>query len=228
MKIFITGIFILVFNSVIISQIIEKPNFSTASHPMTVERIEYADNQTIVSLSIENQSEKGYFCADKNIYLIDALTNKKFKLIKSKDIPVCPETYNFSMVGEVLQFQLIFPKIDSDTKYISIVEECSSNCFNIKGIVLDKDFNKDIDLGYTNYALGNTELALSVFEQTLQNHTNYPFGGLYFNIIQILAEKNDMLNAKTWYKKLSNSSLQDKTEVINRLKQFSYYTKLIF
>jgi hypothetical protein len=228
MKIFSISVFILVFNSLVISQIIEKPNFSTATHPMTIERIELSYNQTIISLSIENQTEKGYFCADKNIYLIDALTNKKYKLIKSKDIPVCPETYNFSMVGEVLKFQLIFPKIDTETKYISIVEECRSDCFNIKGVVLDEGFNKDIDLGYTNYASGNTELALSVFQQTLKNHVDYPFGGLYFNIIQILAEKNDMTNAKTWYKKLSNSSLQDKTEVITRLKQLSYYTKLIF
>jgi len=210
------------------SQVIEKPNFSTATHPMKVENIEFSNNQTLVTLSIENQSETGYFCANRNIYIIDAMSKNKYKLIKSMDIPVCPDNHYFKMVGEVLQFQLFFPVMKPGTKYINIIEDCRENCFSIKGIVLDKEFNKQIDLGFDNYSRGYSELALSVLKKAIEDHPDYPFGNLYENIIQIYAEKNDFSNAKIWYKTLSNSTVQDKTEVIARLKHFTYYSKLIF
>ena len=215
-------------NSVIFSQIIEKPNYSSASHPMVVQRVEFSQNQTIITISLQNQSESGYFCADKNIYLVDALSGKKYKLINAKDIPVCPETYYFKAKGEVLEFQLFFPKMEGIPKYINIIEDCRTNCFCIKGVVLDKDFNKEIDLGFNNYSSGNMDLALSVFEHTLKSYPDYQFGMLYSNIIQILAEKNDIPKAKGWFKILSKSGFQDKNEVVNRLKQFDYYSKLIF
>jgi tetratricopeptide (TPR) repeat protein len=214
--------------SLLVSQILINPNFSTASHPMIVERIEFSENQTIISLSIENKSETGYFCADKNIYLIDALTSKKYKLTKSKDIPVCPDNHIFKKVGEKLQFQLFFPGIESNIKYINIIEDCKSNCFSIKGIILDKNINSDIDLAYENYELGNLDLALSGFQLIVKNNPDYTFGNLYFNIVQILAEKNDFTNAKAWYKKITNSKFQDKAEITEQFKRFPYYSKLVF
>ncbi len=214
-------------NIQIISQIIDKPNFSSASHPMTIDKIEFTQNQTIISLSIQNQSETGYFCADKNILMADPIKNKKYKLIESKGIPICPDSYKFKFVGEVLKFQLFFPKINVETKYINLIEECKENCFSIQGIILDKDFNREINLGYDNYSKGNFDLALAVFKQSFNNHVDYPFGILYLNIIQILSEKNDYPNAKIWYNKLINSKLLDKNEVINLLKNQSFYSKLI-
>jgi tetratricopeptide (TPR) repeat protein len=228
MKIIVLILLVMNIQPFIFSQTIEKPNFSTATHPLSVDRAEFAGNQFVLSLSIENQSETGYFCADKNIFIVDALSNKKYKLLQSKGIPVCPDTHYFKMVGEILYFQLFFPAINTQTKYISIVEECSPNCFTIKGVVLDRDLNKNIDLAFESYSSGNTELALTIFQQILKNYPDYPFGNLHFNIIQLYAEKNDMANAKSWYKKLNSSTFQDKNEVIGRLKQFSYYTKLIF
>jgi hypothetical protein len=228
MRLSVFVLLIFTIQSEIFSQTIEKPNFSTATHPLMVELAELASNQLTLSLVLENQSETGYFCADKNIYVIDALTNKKYKLVQSKGIPECPDTHYFKAVGEILRFQLIFPAISPGTKYLNIVEECSPNCFSIKGLVLNKDLNKDIDLAYKSYSGGDTELALTIFQQILKNNPDYPFGNLHFNIIQIFAEKNDMTNAKTWFKTLNASNIQDKAEVINRLKQFSFYTKLIF
>jgi len=195
---------------------------------MKVEKIEFAENQTIVSLSIENQTDKGYFCADKNIYLLDVQSKIKYKLIESKNIPVCPETFYFNTIGEVLHFQLYFPNLKPDAKYINIVEDCKEGCFSINGIILDKDLNQDIDLGFENYAKGNIDLALFCMKKAIENHPDYSFGILYTSIIQIYAEKNDFVNAKSWYKKLSDSNVLDKPDAINRLKHFSFYTKLIF
>jgi len=228
MKIIIIILNLLLITHQLESQVIKRPNFSTASHPMKVENIEISNKQTIITLSIENQSETGYFCADKNIYIIDAISKTKYKLIKSSDIPVCPDNHYFKTVGEVLQFQLFFPILKPGTKYINIIEDCRDNCFSIKGIVLDNDFNKQIDLGFDNYSRGYSELALSALKKAIEGHPDYPFGNLYENIIQIYAEKDDLPNAKIWYNTLSNSTIQDKTEVINRLKNYTYYSKLIF
>jgi hypothetical protein len=93
MKFKILIIAVICFNFGIIAQVIEKPNFALASHPMTIGKIEFIANQTVVSLSIENQSETGSFCADRNIYIQDVIKNTIYKLIQSKGIPVCPDNY---------------------------------------------------------------------------------------------------------------------------------------
>jgi hypothetical protein len=228
MKFILISLAFIISHSFALSQTIEKPNFSSASHPMTVDKIEFTKDQAIISLSIENHSETGYFCADKNISLIDALTNKKYKLIKSENIPVCPESYSFKMLGEILQFKLFFPKPNPSSKYVNIIEDCEQNCFSINGIILDMGMNKEIDLVFDNYAKQNSDLALPKLLEIIENHPDYSFGYLYANLIQVYAEKNDFINAKNYFKILYNSKFQDKTEVINSLKRFNFYSKLIF
>lgn len=223
------SILFLVFASplLIFAQQITSPNFALASHPMKVVKIETINNQTVIELSIENQSESGTFCADKNIYIQDLKNNKKYKLIKSSGIPVCPANYIFTFVGEVLTFQLFFPKLSADVKYINLVEDCDQYCFSIKGIVFNEEMNKDINLGYEYYYQGKLDFALHAFKLSVENNTDYPFALNHFNIIQILAEKYDFESAKKWYHKIVNSNFQDKDELISRLKAQPYYQNLI-
>jgi tetratricopeptide (TPR) repeat protein len=228
MKLILTVVCSITFYFIINSQVINKPNFALATHPMTIEKVELSDNQTIVFLTIENQLETGTFCADKNIYLQDVVKKEKYKLIKTIGIPVCPENYQFTMVGETKKFQLYFPKLKPGTSYINIIEDCQQYCFSIKGIILDTDLNNEINLGYEYYAQGKLDFALASFIQTASSHIDYPFGNLYFNIIQILTEVNEIPEAKIWYKKLLSSNFVDKKEVLERLKQQYYYQKLIF
>lgn len=228
MRSLLISVFSLSFSFSGITQIIENPNFAMASHPMKVTKIEYLEISTLIELSIENQSATGEFCADKNIFVQDALSGLKFQLISSKGIPVCPASYQFKQVGEVLIFQLYFPKISQEIKYLTLVEDCDRYCFSIVGIILDKEFNKEINLGYDYYKKGKLDFALAAFTQAVENHTDYPFGFLYLNVIQVLSEKKDYAGAKKWYNKLKNSMFKDKQQVLDRLKQQPYYKQLIF
>lgn len=208
------------------AQQVINPNFALASHPMKVTKISHTANETVIGLSIENQIETGSFCADKKIYVQDILSGKKFNLKKSEGIPVCPQTYQFSYIGEVLNFTLYFPKI-STKKYLTLVENCNQYCFSIKGIVLDKDLNESINLGYNYYSKGQLDFALEAFKQAVNKHPDYPFGLHYLNIVQIYAEKKDFSTAKVWYKKIAESNFLDKKEVLDRLKKQYYYNKLL-
>jgi tetratricopeptide (TPR) repeat protein len=202
------------------------PNFALASHPMKVTKITHTASETIISLSIENQIEAGSFCADKNIFVQDVLTGKKYRLKKSEGIPVCPSNYQFTYIGEVLNFLLYFPKIEAK-KFITLVEDCNQYCFSIKGIVLDVDMNQSINLGYDYYAKGKLDFALEAFKLVVTEHPDYPFGIHYLNIVQIYAEKQDYASAKEWYKKIVNSNFQDKKDLLDRLKKANYYNQLL-
>ncbi|MEN8121301.1 MAG: tetratricopeptide repeat protein [Bacteroidota bacterium] len=221
-------VFLFVFSLVSISQTIENPNFAMASHPMKVTKVEYLELSTIIELAIENQLLTGSFCADKNIFVQDVISGLKFQLASSKGIPVCPASYKFKQVGEILTFQLYFPKISPAFKYLTLVEDCNNNCFSIVGIILDNEFNKEINLAYDYYEKGKLDFALAAFQQAIENHVEYPFGFLYLNVIQIFSEKGDIANAKKWYNKLKNSMFKDKQQVLARLKQQPYYKQLIF
>ena len=93
---------------------------------------------------------------------------------------------------------------------------------------MDNEFNKEINLGFEYYEKGKLDFALAAFRQAIENHKDYPFGFLYFNVIQIFSEKGDYGNAKKWYNKLTNSMFSDKEYILNRLKQQLYYKQLIF
>lgn len=202
------------------------PNFGLASHPMKVRKISHSANQTIIELAITNQSETGSFCADRNIFVQDMQTGDKYQLIKSEGIPVCPANYQFNYVGEVLVFQLYFPKVKAK-KYLTLVEDCDQYCFTIKGIILDEGFNQSVNQGYNYYAKGMSNLALEAFKAAVEQNPDYPFALHYLNIIQIYVEINDLASAKTWYKKIIDSEFEDKIEVLERLKSQPYYSRLL-
>ncbi|MFN8256380.1 MAG: hypothetical protein U0W24_11855 [Bacteroidales bacterium] len=221
-------LFLLVLNAISIkAQKFEKLNFALSSHPMRINKIEILENNTKVDLAIENQIETGSFCADKNIDLKDVISGKSYHLLTSFGIPVCPDSYKFKFAGEILNFSLYFPKITEKVKFLDIIENCDQYCFSIRGIILDEDMNKDIDLGYDYYTKGKLDFALQAFKMAVENNKDYPYGFLYMNIIQILIEKNDISGAKGWYSKLLSSQFLDRNEVIQRIKKQSYYSKLI-
>ena len=167
--------------------IITKPNFGQKSHPtLEIENIKITDNQTIIQLSITNKSPQGdWFCVDKKVELIDILTNKKYRLASLSGIPHCPETYKFTQVNEKLQFELRFPAIDKNTKYITLVEKCNNACFSIEGIILNENLNKKIDEAYSAFAKGLDFEALQLFKEARTLSSDYPYPLIKNNIEQI-------------------------------------------
>lgn len=209
------------------AQQISNPAFAMLSqHPLKILKIEISEENTTIHLSIENQIVNGNFCADKNIFIQDLVSNKKYKLIKAQDIPVCPASYRFNYIGEVLNFKLVFPKIDSTVKYINLIEDCNQACFYIKGIMLDQKTNNDLSLAYNYFKDGKLELAYQTFKIALKNNPEYNFGFIHYSMIHVLIEKNDFPAAKKLYTEIINSNFEDRLELIEKLKKQRFYNRL--
>jgi len=192
----------------IFSQIYNLPNAALKSHEtLDISKIEISPEKTVVYLIIENRIEGGNFCADRNIFILDPDGNK-LKIINSIGIPVCPDSYKFKSIGEKLQFTLEFPPLKSGTKWIDIIEDCSSNCFWFYGVTLDNDLNKRLDEVFLLASKGKAADNIALFEALLESIDNQNAGIeglLYINIINAAIEDNDKVSAMLWYKRLTSS-----------------------
>ncbi len=224
-------ILIIILNIIIIqnsiSQIIEKPNFAERTHPtLVIDKIEITDKQTIVYLTVTNEIANGWFCADKNISIKNSFGSETYKIIKSENIPVCPNQHKFNLIGETLSFKLYFSTLSKSIKYIDITENCNDACFHFNGVVLDATLNSEIDLGYERFAKGKSDLAAICFKNVIEKFTDYNYASPYFSLMQIYAEKENYSEAKNWFTKLQNSKTVDKQTIIDLVKQQTWYDKI--
>ena len=154
----------------------------------------------MIYLSIENRMTGGYFCADKNIFIIYP-DGTRSKLTSSKGIPVCPDTYKFKTIGEKLDFELTFPPLKG-TKWIDLIEDCSENCFSFYGVCLDNDLNKKID--DASVLAENKEPAKALMSfiniaDTIDSKKSGIEGLIYINIIKLAKETGNIAKATEWY-----------------------------
>jgi hypothetical protein len=200
--VFVSGVLIL------FSQTFMQPNYALKSHEtMSIRKVEITGESTIVSLSVENRITGGNFCADRNIYIIDP-SGVKYKVVKAVGIPVCPDSYAFKSIGEVLNFTLEFPPVSRDIKWVDIIEDCTSNCFRFYGVTLDNELNKKLDEVFTLSAKGKPAENMILFSRILDDIGSQNLGIeglLYINIISAAVEDSDNVNAKVWYKRLAAS-----------------------
>lgn len=185
-----------------------QPNYALKSHEtMSVNRVDLTPERTVVSLSVENRITGGNFCADRNIYIIDP-SGVKYKVVKAVGIPVCPQSYAFKNIGEVLNFTLEFPPIKPDSKWVDIVEDCTNNCFRFYGVTLDNDLNKKLDVAFSLLPKSLPSESVALFRQILEETDNQNLGIeglLYISIITSSIENNDKPGAMAWYKRLGES-----------------------
>jgi hypothetical protein len=202
------------------SQTVLNPNYGLKSHEtLEITRVENSAAHTVLYMSVENKISGGYFCADKNIFMI-LPDGSRSKLISSKGIPVCPESYKFKTVGEKLDFILTFPALKPGIRWIDLVEDCSDNCFSFYGVCLDKNLNKKIDeatiLAENNEPaqalIGFTGLASSV-----EKENSGMTGLIYLNIIKLAKETGNAAKAAEWYSKLKASVIPGKDLYIKNL-----------
>jgi hypothetical protein len=190
------------------SQVFTGPNYALKSHPtLQISKIGISENETVVFLSIENQIADGSFCADRNIFLITP-EGEKLKLIKASGIPECPESVRFKLPGEKLQFSLKFPPLKSGTKWVDIIEDCSSNCFSFYGVTLDNELNKRLDEAFSLASGGKPAENIILFKNILDgiDKENLGIEGLlYINIINAAVEAGDTAKARIWYNWLVSS-----------------------
>jgi hypothetical protein len=204
---FITFVQLVAFTG-LYSQVVVNPNYGLKSHEtLEIQKIEISQERTIVDLTIENRIEKGSFCADRNIYLINP-AGSRMKLLTAKGIPVCPDTFNFSVIGEKLRFTLEFPPLKGEIKWIDIIEDCASNCFWFYGVTLDNELNRRLDEAFSLASSGKPSENIDLFKSILDDIDDQNLGieGLLFiNIITASAEDNNNVNAQMWYQKLTAS-----------------------
>jgi hypothetical protein len=191
------------------SQTYYKPNYALKSHEtLEISKIEISGRATIISFSVENKrSEGGSFCADKKIYILYP-DGSRLNLVKSKNIPVCPEAYNFKSIGEKLLFTLEFPPLKAGTKWIDIIEDCSSNCFWFYGVTLDNDLNKRLDDAFVLAEKGQPAENIILFKKILDDIEDQNLGieGLiYINIINAAFEDGNKIDESVFYKRLASS-----------------------
>ena len=217
-----TLLFLLIFTSLRINaQTYLNPNSGDKSHPtLEIAMIEKTNSYTIVTLEVKNKSSEGdWFCADKNIYLKNSIGKEKYKLIKSENIPICPNVYSFTFVGEILKFKLYFPPIASSIKYLDLIENCNNACFYFKSIILNNDINIKIETGINFYKKKQLQEALNIFIEITKKQTDYNYGVMYFNVIKIYSVLNKTEEVDKWYAKLNSSKYVDKNRLMAELKK---------
>lgn len=216
-KVFLLSIFIS-FTLISLSQTIEFPVWTVKSHEnLDIEKIERENDVTIIHLIVMSEMDIGaWFCADKNIYLKSEENNFQTSIIKSVNIPTCPEKHNFKAKGEVLRFSLYFPPIPENITRINLIENCENACFFFNDIVLDPNLNREIrkfENSVDDYGKGNIQLALEGFESivnTCKDLSSYRYSHSLSILPVIYEDINQITNAENAYRKILISDLDDR------------------
>ena len=194
----------------IYSQTVNHPNSGLKSHEtLEISKVVTTAQKTVIFLSVENRITGGYFCADKNIFIIYP-DGTRSRLISSKGIPVCPESYKFKSIGEKLNFELTFSPLKHDTQWIDLIEDCADNCFSFYGVCLNDDLNKKIDDASVlaeNKEPANALIDFVKIGDSLTSKNSGIEGLIYINIIKLAKETTNTAKAAEWYSKLKLSSI---------------------
>lgn len=205
---------------IISAQSVISPNYALKSHEtLEISKVELSDEHTTVYLTIENRIEGGSFCADKIIYML-CPDGRKIFMDKSSGIPTCPDSHIFKTIGEKLDFILYFPALPQGTRWIDLIEDCSSNCFWFYGVTLDNNLNNSVNEAFSQAVLADPEDNLRIFTNLLvriDNENTGIEGLLYINIITVAIENGDIVNARVWYRRLVSSGAPRVKEYIRYL-----------
>lgn len=203
-----------------IGQVISAPAYGLRSHEtMEVVTVEIEKDQTIIQLTVENRTTSGYFCVDRNTFIV-LPDGSRLKLLKADGIPNCPQSHNFKRIGEVVKFSLYFPALPSDSEWFDLVEECSENCFSVYGITLDSRLNKEIEKAYALSESGKPAEAATDFISIISSFEDNNHGilaSLYSSTIVMHLRNGDELSAKKWFDRMNNADLPNKKLYIENL-----------
>ncbi len=230
----LSGIFLGVLAGGLSGQMVVSPSVKSKTHStLQIDSI-YNGDETIVFLHIVNENTEGnaWFCADKNIDLVDVQTNQKYPLRKQTGIPVCPEAHAFKKYGEKLYFRLYFPAIGPNVDEIDIIEACSDNCFSLKGIVLNEQLNQEIrqfEKGVEQFTSGKYQEALIIFKELADNSgfkSTSHFAYTTYILPVIYHKLNEEDKAKEAYQKLLRADIREKAYFLRKIHEIPFFSEL--
>ncbi|MGE5356036.1 MAG: tetratricopeptide repeat protein [Deltaproteobacteria bacterium] len=230
----LTSFFLFIHLHFINAQVITKPSVDSKSHPtLSVVKIEFKENETVFYMSIVNRiKEGGWFCVDKNVKITSADLKNDIKMLRSENIPNCPTTHQFTKINESKNFKLFFPPIPPNIKEIDLIEDCSDNCFFIKGVVLDQVLNDEIktfDKGFSLYSKNDFRGSLQYFNQIRDNSVfkERKHYGYSIYIIPVIYHKlGEDEAAKRAFQKLKDQEFKDKKYFVEQIKKIDFFKNL--
>jgi hypothetical protein len=205
------------------SQIFERPIYSLSSHPtLEILSIDNWEDQTVIHLMLRNERYGATFCIDSNTVLRNSLGEEEYKLIRLEGIPCCPDNYRFNSVGERILFDLVFPALPGDIRYIDLLEGCQEGCLDIRYILLDEEMNTRLNGGIKLYELGKTAAALQVFQDIMDSdydELSPVFGTVSLYLIYLHYEMGNAKEARRVFRELQESSIIGRDEFIESARE---------
>lgn len=225
-----TGVILvlLMVSQLICAQTIYNPNVAIKPMPaLSVYKVEMLENSTAITFRIINNNQLPPFSlGSKNIILRKVSDTMDLRLIRYENAKFAPEKHIFSYKDEIYEFTLVFGGLIQPAKYIDVIEMTPERDFYVQGIILDKDLNTEITLGFRTYQLGDSHGALQHFINFAEMDLYFEYGLAYFNILYILSQQNRWEEAKEWYDKYKNRFFYDKQLHSNELSRMGIIQRL--
>lgn len=216
------------------AQVVIQPTIGSKTHAsMSVDSIVMDDNQTLCFIKIVNENSEGtaWFCADEDIVLVENEGQIKHKMLESRGIPTCPEAHEFTALGEVLCFELLFPPVKNRLGDIDIVEQCAEHCFSLNDIVLDPLLNQEIRLfeeAVLLFQKDRFEEALHLFKNLVNSpyKTEKHFAYSTYIIPILYWKLRDEKMARQSYRVLRDSSILEKEYFLNKIREIPFFRSM--
>ncbi|MFO7574935.1 MAG: hypothetical protein R6W67_07240 [Bacteroidales bacterium] len=202
------------------SQTFENPAFGLRTpETMIVAGVEFSGDNLAIDLTVENQIAGGYFCADRNTYIV-LPDGSRIRMERSEGIPSCPDVYRFKRIGEVISFRLHFKTPSQLPEWFHLIEECGDNCFSVYAITLSSELNESIERAYGLAEAGQPGAAGILFREILaglEGRKHGIEGALYSNIVIMWLREGNEAEAARWYRRMIEASPPEVDRYIENL-----------
>jgi outer membrane protein OmpA-like peptidoglycan-associated protein len=123
-------------NTTLYAQITVRPSveFQNLSY-LNITKVQITETQTVVDLRYRCPYDNAsWACANKEFYIKGVYQTEKKRLLAAKNIPICDDKHWFTRKDTILDFQLIFPKLEAGIEKIDVIEGYGPNQFNFWGV----------------------------------------------------------------------------------------------
>ena len=220
MKRMIIVMLIITASLMVSSQTFENPAFGLLKpETMRVDGVEFSGGKLVISLTVENRISGGYFCADRNTYVV-LPDGSRIRMERSEGITACPDVYRFSRIGETIAFRLYFTAPAQMPEWLHLIEECADNCFSVYAITLGRALNENIERAYGLAEAGQPADAGRLFREILAGMEGKKHGiegALYSNIIIMWLREGNEEEAARWYRSMIDAAPPEVDRYIENL-----------